>query len=535
MVYRRHAVATFIYWASLLLLICPCDGFAPRNCRATTKSHVGLEQRQRKQPRERCRWVNRYINTVHWIQTHTCKVRLSDTSTPSSEKEAIASSTTHEDIDEVKGPLALLLLSQFVLFVGVGAIVPAIPLYGQSIGLSQASNGIVISAPAVALLLGAKYGGNVADVARKPAMMWGMAAIALFDIGTALSSTLPMLILARLGLGAGRCLAESGERGMLADLAGRVPSLRGRALAAQQAVIALGIAIGAPLGGIVIEEYGPRASFLCVSAGALVALLLYCFLPETVVPQSQSSAGSFNTSTLPLVSNADGEWTALLSDRRWKGLAICQSGASFGFAAKVACIPLLATATLPAGAVGTGALLSVAGLSGLIGAPVGGWLTDRVGARVTATVSGLLSATGLVLIPAVLNPAILDLSSWHVVIPFLGGDLDSQSAAFVFVVLLWSFGAAAQGPALTAVAQQLAPAGAEATALALPRAAGDGTYVVAPLLLGTIADATLARGGSGWECAVAGCAGLFGALALALTSQPKQHIKTKEANKRSRR
>ena len=56
------------------------------------------------------------------------------------------------------------------------------------------------------------------------------------------------LILARLGLGAGRCISESGERGMLADIAGQVPSLRGRALGLQQAVYALGIAVGAPLG-----------------------------------------------------------------------------------------------------------------------------------------------------------------------------------------------------------------------------------------------------------------------------------------------
>lgn len=428
------------------------------------------------------------------------------------------------EVDTVKGPLALLLFSQFVLFVGVGAIVPAIPLYGQSIGLSQASNGIVISAPAVALLIGAKFGGNFADVARKPAMMMGMAAIAIFDIGTALSTTLPALILARLGLGAGRCLAEAGERGMLADLAGKVPSLRGRALAAQQAAIALGIAVGAPIGGIVIETFGPRASFLCVSAGALVALFLYVFLPETVSQQEGNVADSAKSNVrvglLPEATNPAGEWSALLSDIRWKGLAICQSGASFGFAAKVACIPLLATAVLPGGAVGTGALLSIAGLSGLVGAPVGGWLTDRVGARTTATLCGLVSSMGLVLIPAILNPSIIDLSTWDVSLPFLGGDLDGPTAAFVAVVILWSLGATAQGPALTALAQEMAPFGSEATALALPRAAGDGTYIVAPLLLGAIADATVNGGsGSGWECAVAGTAGLVGASALAITGR----------------
>lgn len=91
-------------------------------------------------------------------------------------------------------------------------------------------------------------------------MIWGMAIIALSDIGTAFCHWLDHSChIARLGLGTGRCISESGERGMLADLAGRAPELRGRALAAQQATVALGIiAIGAPLGGLVIVKIMDR-------------------------------------------------------------------------------------------------------------------------------------------------------------------------------------------------------------------------------------------------------------------------------------
>jgi MFS family permease len=412
--------------------------------------------------------------------------------------------------EALRWPFILILLSQFILFIGVGAIIPAIPLYGQSIGLSQAANGIVISAPAVMLLLGAKWCGNFADQARKPAMMIGMAMIAIFDIGTAFATSLPALIVARLGLGAGRCVTESGERGMIADIAGQIPTLRGRALAAQQAIVALGVSIGAPLGGLVVELYGPRASFLCVSIGAVIALFIYAFLPETVPTKVDTESGRMDN-----ISN--GDWSQLLRDRRWQGLALIQSGASFGFAAKISCIPIIATATLPGGAVGTGALISLAGLSGIVGAPLGGWLTDQMGARFTATFSGLLSTTGLVLIPFILNQHWFDVSAVDVSIPFFGGNLDSTNSAFVCAVLLWSLGATAQGPALTALAQQLAPIGEESTSLALPRAAGDGTYIAAPFILGAIADATSTDLGLGLECAFAGFAGLLGILALFLT------------------
>ena len=409
-------------------------------------------------------------------------------------------------------PLLLIFLAQFLLFLGVGAIIPSIPLYAKEIGLSSAANGIVISAPAITLLLGSNVCGNYADMARKPAMLYGMAAIAIFDFGTATATSLVGLLLARLGLGAGRCLAEAGERGMLADLILTYsPQIKGRALAAQQVATAAGIALGAPLGGIVVEQYGPRAAFLCVSVAALIACALYWFLPETVTSET-AAMDSLGKRSKPnrLIGKGseNGDWKRLLSMNSWRGLALCQCGATFGFAAKIASIPLLATVILPGGAVGTGILVSATGLSGIVGAPVGGWLTDQTSAKFTAIVSGTVSALGLILIPAALS---LDTSQHYVL------GLNDQTMAFCAFVLLWSLGASAQGPALTALAQELSPVNAKSTAMALPRATGDGTYIVAPFLLGVLADSSFLPDGA--ECAFAGVAILCGVLALAILTE----------------
>ena len=90
--------------------------------------------------------------------------------------------------------------------------------------------------------------------------------------------------------------------------------------------------------------------------------------------------------------------------------------------------------------------------------------------------------------------------------------MSGNAFAFTIVVLGWSIGAAAQAPALAALAQELAPLGGEATAMALPRAAGDGTYIIAPYILGLVTDSFLDM--QGIECAVAGLATIFGVLAL---------------------
>jgi len=512
-----------------------CQAFVPHATTTTTRSTANHHSYKSKQVLPLGLSKHRHIqksNTLLVLRALPSKTKgQQKPSTNSSQKQE--KDPDDEDLiwglprQSVFQPLVILLLSQFLLFIGVGAVIPSIPLYGKEIGLSGAANGIVISAPALALLVLAQSSGKLADQARKPAMMGGMAIIVASDIGTAVATSLPTLILARLGLGAGRGISEAGERGMLADLAKQVPALRGRALAAQQAVVALGIAIGAPLGGVVVETYGPRASFLCVSAAAFVALLMYGFLPETTTSLSADSPNNTN----PQKENGSNtskevvKWATLLQDNQWRGLALCQCGASFGFAAKIASIPIIATAVLPGGAIGAGALLSAAGLSGLVGAPVGGWITDQAGAKFAAIVSGLFSATALIAIPLALSPSS---SSWMAALqqPLLAtystplGDTTGAAIGFCSLVIAWSTAVAAQGPAMTALAQELAPAGSEATSLALPRAAGDGTYIVAPFLLGIVADKFVAMPGT--ECAVAGSAALLGAIALATLGSTEQ-------------
>jgi MFS family permease len=398
----------------------------------------------------------------------------------------------------------------------VGAVIPTLPLFAkESFGLSNAANGIVIGAPAIALLVLARPSGGFADEARKPAMMAGMGLIALSDLATALATELPVLVLARLGLGAGRCVSECGERGYLADLASRAPKYRGELAAAQQAVCALGIAVGSPLGGYAVEAYGPRAAFLCVVAAALVTLGLYALLPETLdaaalparAPLARRSRASGAIAS-PVGGEADSTelWATLAQRDEWRGLAACQVGLQVGFAAKVTSVPLLAAALLPGGALAAGSLLSAAALTGLVGAPLGGWLADRQGARSVAVGAATISALGLMAVPLVLNKA-------RVAGALEEGPPFDAGLVFSALILLWSLGVTALGPALTAIGQELAPKGSEATALALPRAVGDGAYILAPFLLGLVGDAL--PGVLGVECGVAGLVGLVGALVLA--------------------
>ena len=74
-----------------------------------------------------------------------------------------------------------------MLFIGVEAFIPSIPLYRKVMRLSGTANGIVISTPAVALFLALDWNCRIADIGRKPAMMLGMVVIAVSDVGTTLA------------------------------------------------------------------------------------------------------------------------------------------------------------------------------------------------------------------------------------------------------------------------------------------------------------------------------------------------------------
>ena len=364
---------------------------------------------------------------------------------------------------DVQRTLATLIAAQVILFVGVGAVIPVVAIYGrETLGLSAAASGVVVSAPALALLLGAKVGGAYADRARKPALVGGMLFIALSDAGTALASSLAPLVVARLGLGAGRCVSESAERGLLADLGNSRTRFARRAIAANQAAAAAGIALGAPLGGLRIR--GLRTSGLLPGGdGRRARHGLYLYAAARDGDRRR-------------IDDDDGvDWLLLLKDGRWRGLTAAEVCSRFGFAAKIASVPLVAAQVLPGGAAGAGALVSLAGLGGLVGAPVGGFGVDRVGARATAVASGLVGGGALSAVPAALS-------------------MEDPAAPFSALIILWSTAVAAQAPALQALAQRLAPPGGEAEALALPRAAGDGVYIVVPLSSGS--SSTRARRGA---------------------------------------
>ena len=148
---------------------------------------------------------------------------------------------------------------------------------------------------------------------------------------------------------------------------------------------------------------------------------------------------------------------------------------------------------------------------------------------------GGISSVGLICIPLALqltadttqtiNLSITTINDNYLVLPMeivMGGVLlQSKALFFSLAVLLWSMGVSAQGPALTALAQENCRPGVEATSLSLAKASIDGTYIVAPFILGLVTDALEVPG---IECAFAGSLVFVGTLALTILVQNTEDL-----------
>ncbi|CAL6282304.1 unnamed protein product [Bathycoccus prasinos] len=403
--------------------------------------------------------------------------------------------------DAVFAPLAGLLVSQLVLYIGVGVLLPALPLYAQSIGLSQSANGLVISAPALAMLILNVPTGQMADrYGRKPVMIAGLGIMAVADIGTALAKTMVFLIPTRLLLGV--------------DLTKRVPEKRGIITAAQAMVHGFGLVIGPLIGGSALDEYGPATAFYVVGFAAVGTAIGYAFLPETLSESERSTDEDFfgsaddnddgdannaannNGNTMPSFlkflnlknmtkRDKKSNLGKLLKDPDQRLLLTCAAANSFGFVAKLTVIPLFASGQLHATSLQVGELFSLTALLGLATAPVSGLLSDAIGKRWVLTGSLALCALGLAV-----------------------GSGSEDLETLRLAVGCWGIGCAAAGESLT-----------------LPKTAADIVFLVGPIILGGANDLTDSQGaGILITAAIAGVASIVCAYGAVTYKKPPQRF-----------
>ncbi|MHA1554008.1 MAG: multidrug effflux MFS transporter [Alphaproteobacteria bacterium] len=173
----------------------------------------------------------------------------------------------------------------------ISILIPSLPSIRTGLSADVASTQLVLSGFLFALAAGQLVVGPLADlVGRRPVVFGGLAVFAAASFVAAVSTSITVLVMARILQGLGGAAGVVVSRAVIRDLfdQDRAASVLG--------YVTMGLAVGpmvAPfLGGTIDDALGWRAIFvLLASAGILIGLLAWRVLPETATMPNERPRG----------------------------------------------------------------------------------------------------------------------------------------------------------------------------------------------------------------------------------------------------
>src|SRR5258708_10848841 len=167
--------------------------------------------------------------------------------------------------------------------IGFGAMVPALPLYAQSFGVSASAVGFAVAVYGFARFAIILPGGQLSDrLGRRPMLAIGGLLSAVGSFWCAEAHGFLEFNVARLVAGAGAGIILTTGQIVLADISS--PNRRGRNIATYQAAFLLGLSVGPFPGGLLASAYGLSAPFLLTGAASLASTTLAWFLVSETRP-----------------------------------------------------------------------------------------------------------------------------------------------------------------------------------------------------------------------------------------------------------
>lgn len=293
----------------------------------------------------------------------------------------------HAPVPRRTSPAALLFVVGLAFFTDsilYYLIVPLLPHYARTYGLTQMQVGVLFGVYAAAVLAGTWPVGRIADrVGRRKPFLWGLVGLGTTTVLFALASCYPVLLLARLLQGLAAAATWTTGLALLAE--GFPSERRGQAMATAFAAANVGILLGPPVSGFLTESLGPRSPFLLVAGLALAdAAARVLLLRDDEPPRGErvGLAGLLGNATVRTLAGAMALGAAL-----W---AVLEST-----------LPLHLDAALRMSASEIGLLFAAAALAHTLTSPLVGRLSDRVG-RLPVLRAGFVLAALLIPLPAFL-------------------------------------------------------------------------------------------------------------------------------------
>ena len=344
---------------------------------------------------------------------------------------------------------------------GFGSIIPVVPLYAQSFGVSQFAIGITVSVYGLARFAVAIPTGQIADgLGRRPALAIGGMVSAAGNAWCAVATSYEELVIARFVAGAGGGMVLTGGLIVLADIT--TPERRGRTMAIYWGTFLFAVGIGPLPGGWLAERFGLAAPFAAFAVAAVVAGMVAWFAVKET--RDSGETATLGQPDLPPFREQLKLLMRLVGFRLVSILgfahAITRTGALFSI------VPVYVSVRLGLTPSQIGLGFALGSVLGLVATYPGGMLTDRFGRKSVIVPASF--ATGI-------SMALFCVAGSY------GG--------FLLAVVVWGMASAMGAAAPASYVADCAPPRMNAIALSTYRMLADLGYVIGPLALGGLADA----------------------------------------------
>jgi MFS family permease len=344
---------------------------------------------------------------------------------------------------------------------GFGSIVPTLPLYAKSFGVSASAIGMAIAVYGLARFVIAVPSGQLADrFGRRPTLALGGLVSALGNLWCAEASEYPEFLVARFVAGVGAGLILTTGQVVLADITS--PARRGRTIAIYQGVFLFAVGIGPLPGGFLAEQWGLTAPFLGYGVASLVAGAVAWFAVRETrdLAHGQGAGGRgerppFMTQMRLLAEQIGFVLASVISLMN----AVARTGALFNI------VPILGSVRLSLSVSEIGFGLALGSVTGLLVAYPAGMLVDYFGRKAVIVPATVISGASLLVF------CVAPSYFW-----------------FTTGCVLWGVASSIGGAAPAAYAADSAPEGMNAAAMSTFRMVGDLGYVVGPIGLGLVVD-----------------------------------------------
>jgi DHA1 family multidrug resistance protein-like MFS transporter len=189
-----------------------------------------------------------------------------------------------------RGAILILMLNLFLVFTGIGLVIPIMPKYMENLGITGSTIGLLVAAFSLTQLLFSPLAGRLSDqLGRKKMIVTGMVLFAFSEALFGMASATVLLFVSRMLGGISAAMIMPAVMAYAADVTTNEERAAGMGFI--NASITTGFIIGPGIGGY-IAEFGIRVPFYSAAVAGLVAACITLFVLQESMPERKAASPS---------------------------------------------------------------------------------------------------------------------------------------------------------------------------------------------------------------------------------------------------